>query len=129
MPTDLETNTAFGDSDWGESAASLRTMPVLPSFLERRSDGAIVFRGHRITLHVYLEEAQGKSVSEIQGMFPTLSDGEIRAALQFWASARSTVNEYLGEQRELARENARLYPYTGPSVAELRQRRAARNSN
>ena len=64
---------------------------TLPDFILRDAQvcgGEPVFRGTRVTLRTVLASlAEGDSVEQILGSFPTLSEQQVRAAIAFAAAS------------------------------------------
>jgi uncharacterized protein (DUF433 family) len=102
------------------------SLTELPACLERRSDGAIVVRGHRVTLFALVDFIKTKSsaVADLLEAFPTLSRDLIWDILHFYSSHSAAVEAYYGEQLEIAAKNEK--PYSGPSLEELKRRRQAK---
>jgi uncharacterized protein (DUF433 family) len=101
---------------------AMPVFPDLPPFLHRRTDGAIVVSGHRITLFAILEKSQaGAGIAEILNAFPTLDGDIVWQILRFSSANRLAIEAYYQQQLEIATANER--PYTGPTLEKLRQRR------
>ncbi len=98
----------------------------LPEFLSQDSKGFIHVAGHRIGLqHLVFYYNEGYSAELLAAEYPTLSLAVIHKIIAFYLEHRPAVNQYIAgcdaeiqQQREAA--------HRGPSVAELRDRLAAR---
>jgi uncharacterized protein (DUF433 family) len=75
----------------------LQLNAALPSSLVWQ-DGEVRIRGHRIGLYdVIKRHRKGASVSELVGVFPTLSGDEVCEVLDFYRAHRSAVDAYLAD--------------------------------
>jgi hypothetical protein len=104
----------------------------LPECLQRRDDGAIVVAGHRVTLFAFLEaiEELGQSsipvtLSALSDLFPSVATETIASVLQFVALNPVAIGHYRRNELLIAQRNAADFPYIGPSLESLRQRRSA----
>jgi len=94
----------------------------LPDCLVVRSDGAIVVRGHRISLALIAEAwLAGETLAQVGERFPSLSRDELRAVVEFCqvnpAAIRSYYKDYKRKEAAFFVEENR-----GPSLSELRNR-------
>ena len=105
----------------------------LPDFLERTDDGSIRLAGHRIGLHIILEDQKerGLNAEQIQARYDTLEPGFIDKVMAFCRDHQAEVDKYYQESQEIARQNYEAWKNSemsrrGPSREELRRRWAAR---
>jgi hypothetical protein len=108
---------------------------ALPPFLHERDDGAIVVRGHRITLFAILEamaewqktnKGQAATAAAIADEFSSVPIETIADVLQFCAQNSVPVGQYFAEATAITEHNAQEHPYSGPALEELRRRREHR---
>ena len=98
---------------------------AMPEDLERRDDGAIVLRGHRVSLHLILDAVyQGAGTSEICRRFPDIPAATVEQVLDFCRRHAGAVRRYYDEQQSLANHYCDA-EHRGPSLSELRERRTA----
>jgi uncharacterized protein (DUF433 family) len=98
---------------------------VLPPELERRDDGAIVVRGHRVSLHLILEMVfQGAGTREICERFPDIPAAKVDALLEFCRQHAEPIRRYYEQQQSVARQYCDV-EHRAPSLTELRERRTA----
>jgi Arc/MetJ-type ribon-helix-helix transcriptional regulator len=97
-------------------------LPELPRLLERQPDGYVNIRGHRLGLHLLLQQHfAGDSAAQIQDRFSSLSLAEVEEVLAFVQQHPDAMRAYLDQQQTIQRlmldEAGR-----GPTVEELRTR-------
>lgn len=98
---------------------------ALPSELERRDDGAVVVRGHRVSLHLILDMVyQGAGTREICERFPDIPAATVERVMEFCRQHAGPVRRYYEQQQSLARQCCDA-EHRGPSLNELRDRRTA----
>jgi uncharacterized protein (DUF433 family) len=100
----------------------------LPDVLEQRADGAIVVRGHRITLFAileWIESAERVAAAEMCQAFPTLPVETAQEVLQFILAHRDELLPYVAQQREIADRHELRFPPRGASLADMRNRKQA----
>lgn len=98
---------------------------ALPPELERRDDGAIVVRGHRVSLHLILDAVyQGAATKEICERFPDIPVAKVQQVLDFCRQHAGPVRRYYEQQQSLARQYCDA-EHRGRSLNELRERRTA----
>jgi hypothetical protein len=121
--------SAAGRSVIRRPSGSAHRVFALPSFLEKRVDGAIVVRGHRVTLFSILEfiiaNPPAAGVLSLTNAFPTIPQDLMWKILTFYINNPDAIRAYFYEQQDVAANNERLHPYVGPSLTELRRRRQA----
>lgn len=114
---------------------AISTTLALPPFLHERDDGAIVVRDHRITLFAILEAKaeldrrngdRAVTAAEIADEFPAVPAETIADVLQFCSLNPGPVGLYFAEETAIAERREQEHPYTGPTMDELRKRRARR---
>jgi uncharacterized protein (DUF433 family) len=105
----------------------------LPDFLERMDDGSIRLAGHRIGLHIILEDQKerGLTAEQIQARYDTLEPGFIEKVLAFCRDHQTEMDEYYEESQEIARRNYEAWQNSemsrrGPTKEELLRRLAER---
>jgi uncharacterized protein (DUF433 family) len=97
--------------------------------LRLEPDGTIRIGASRVTLDVLLDFYNGgMSPEEIADALPTVSLGEIYAAIAHYLRHKPEVDEYLERRREKAEELRQKWEEVAPS-AGLRQRLQARHGN
>ena len=95
----------------------------LPRCLERRDDGAIVLRGHRIKLYQFLEKySQASTLEELRQTFPTISDVLLREVIAYCRDHDEECNTYFAQQKRHLEQLSRQIP-NAPSLDELRGRK------
>jgi len=98
---------------------------TLPAILTQDDLGLIHVTGHRITLddllHFY---QQGESAEMLQARFPTLTLDECQGTIHFYQSNEAAVDAYLEEGRQASAKQRALSAGRGPSLEELKRRRA-----
>jgi len=101
---------------------------TLPDFLVQDADGYAHLVGHRIGLqdvvHFYNE---GCSAEELCEVFPTLPLALIHKVIAFYLENANEVQQYMAAN-DTEMERQRAEATSGPDVAELRRRLAARQS-
>jgi uncharacterized protein (DUF433 family) len=99
----------------------------LPSVLERTPDGTIRVSGHRVSLYLILDATfDGKSIAELHSLFPTVPIDQLQQVVAFCDQHAETMRRYFQEQDQAARAAEMSHQQTGPTLAELRDRRAKR---
>lgn len=94
----------------------------LPPELEWRNDGAIVVRGHRITLHLILDAMdQGADLEEVRERYPDIGPEVLQRVLGFCQQHAELVRQYAEEQRSRAQQYCDS-KHLGPTLDELRVR-------
>lgn len=104
----------------------------LPRFLEKRADGEIVMRGHRVKLFAVLEvigNSGEASAIKLQERFPSIPAAVFEETLSFCSVYSDQVEEFYKEQLAVAEQNRSRLVYTGPSIGELRQRQKIRQQS
>ena len=98
----------------------------LPDWLELRFDGGLVYRGHRVSVHLVLDSLEhGDSNAEIHDEFPTIPLAWIEATRDFRARQPEFCTTHLAKVHALA---ARI-PCIGPTLAELKSRMSQRTAD
>ena len=99
---------------------------TLPAILTQDDLGLIQVTGHRITLddllHFYL---QGESAEMLQARFPTLTLDQCQGTIHFYQLNETEVDIYLEEGRQASAKQRALSEGRGPSLEDLKRRRAA----
>ena len=105
----------------------------LPEFLTRWDDGSIRLAGHRIGLHIILDDVKqgGMSAEQIQARYETLEPGLVEKVLAYCREHQAEVDEYYEESLAIARQNYEAWKNSemsrrGPTREELRRRWVAR---
>ena len=96
---------------------------TLPDCLERLEDGTIRVAGHRVLLYHILDAVySGCSISEIESLYPTISQEKISLVRDFCLAHPEIMRRHHAVKREEA-ENLRLsIKNEGPSRVELGRR-------
>jgi uncharacterized protein (DUF433 family) len=79
----------------------------LPEFLTRWEDGSIRLAGHRIGLHIILEDQKesGMTAEQIQAQYPTLEPGLVEKVLAFCGEHQAETDQYFEEYKAIAQRN------------------------
>ena len=79
----------------------------LPDYLERWDDGSIRLAGHRIGLHIILEDLKegGMTAEQIQTQYPTLEAGLVEKVLAFCCEHQTETDQYYEESQAIAQRN------------------------
>jgi uncharacterized protein (DUF433 family) len=114
----------MNDSSKAKSTKNPDVCPIscgeLPDCLVQRDDGAIVVRGHRISLFVLLDRIRaGATARKLRDEFPTLPADAIKCIIAFCKSHPRECDEYFAwwEARIATMDDL------GPSLSELKRRR------
>jgi uncharacterized protein (DUF433 family) len=119
-----------GQIGWQSTLAAVRIEQgdrpmILPATLTQDDLGLIHVTDHRVTLddllHFY---QQGESAEMLQARFPTLSLEQCQASILFYQSNEAEVDAYLEEGRQALAKQRALSAGRGPSLEELKRRRA-----
>src|SRR5258708_404004 len=101
----------------------------LPDFLQRCDDGSIRLAGHRIGLHIILEDQKegGMTAEQIQAQYPTLAPGLVAKVLSFCREHQAETDQYYEESQAIAQRNYEAWKNSemsrrSPSREELRRR-------
>jgi len=101
----------------------------LPEFLTRWDDGSIRLAGHRIGLHIILEDVKqgGMSAEQIQARYETLEPGLVEKVLAFCREHQAETDHYYEESKEIAQRNYEAWKKSDMarrhvSAEELRRR-------
>ncbi|MBI1901956.1 MAG: hypothetical protein HYS13_12705 [Planctomycetia bacterium] len=123
--SELDAPTDGYDTDGWQPRRTLSDPNVdLPPCLERRSDGAIVVRGHRVALSSILEcldQEKQISLPRLKTIFPTISADVLADVLAFCFRHAVEVRRYHDECEEVALAHRRAHASV-PSLEELRRR-------
>lgn len=95
---------------------------VLPDCVETRSDGAVVVRGHRVSLFLILQaHYDGLTVEEIHERYPTITMANLHEIVAFTQENEDAMRQFFAEQEA---ERKRIEPMIKTlSLEELRQRK------
>src|SRR5438876_9812915 len=79
----------------------------LPEYLERWDDGSIRLAGHRIGLHIILEDQKegGMTAEQIQAQYPTLEPGLVEKVLDYCRHHQAETDRYYEDSKAIAQQN------------------------
>lgn len=97
-------------------------LPELPPLLERCGDGSVGIRGHRVSLHLFLDRLfAGDSSQQIHERFPSLPWETVDRLVSFARENESRLRAYYDREEAIYNLLSEIGPH-GPTREELRTR-------